>query len=182
MGELGGTHITRRRLASPLPPVPGRERSRPLNVLSNGKQTATLDNPAVRSARKTPFRSLQAVEQNGDVYTFPVELGPYLGRTLDKELFNLTKLVEQGYSDKASTTTPVIVKCRADSLRRPPPAAVTKSTELETINAIAGRERSKADCCALRRRLLREPPPSQPLTTKELEPMRGPKSFLARAP
>ena len=137
-----------------------------LNVLSDGKQTATVDNPAGRSTRKTPFRSFQAVEQNGDVYAFPVELGPYVGRTLDKELFNLSKLVEQGYSDKASTTTPVIVKYRADSLRRSPPTAVTKSTELETINAIAGRERKalaprfgkalkvqlKADAPAIRQR------------------------------
>ncbi|HEY6417284.1 MAG TPA: S8 family serine peptidase [Acidimicrobiales bacterium] len=136
-----------------------------LNVMSNGKQTATVANAAGRS-RTTPFKSFQAVQQNGDVYMFPVELGPYLGRNLDKELFNLSKLVEQGYADKASATTPVIVRFRADSMRRSLPTAVAKTTELETINAIAGRERKalarkfgqalrtqlKADAPAIRQR------------------------------
>jgi subtilisin family serine protease len=111
-----------------------------LNVLSNGKQTATVANPAGKSTRHARFKSFHSVAQNGDLYAFPVELGPYLGRTLDKELFNLTKLVEQGYSDKVARSTPVIVKYQPDSLRRSLPAAVTKSAELETINAIAGRE------------------------------------------
>ena len=111
-----------------------------LNVLSNGKQTATVANAAGKS-RTTPFKSFHAVQQNGDVYAFPVELGPYLGQNLDKELFNLSKLVEQGFADKASSTTPLIVRYRADSTRRSLPTAVAKTTELETINAIAGRER-----------------------------------------
>src|SRR5687768_15057769 len=83
-----------------------------LNTLSNGKQTATVPDQSGPRGYQNVFRSFHAVQENGDVYAYPVEVGPYLGRQLDRQLFNLTALVEQGYADKASATVPVIVSYR----------------------------------------------------------------------
>ena len=111
-----------------------------LNVLSNGKQTATVNDPAGPAGRKNVFRSFNAVEENGDLYVYPVELGPYIGKQLDRRLFNLTALVEQGYGDKASATLPVIVTLRNGVTRKTLPGGITKTRTLQSIGGLAGRE------------------------------------------
>ena len=111
-----------------------------LNVLSNGKQTATIPDQSGPRGFKNVFRSFHAVQQDGDVYAYPVEVGPYLGKQLDRQLFNLTALVQQGFADKASATTPVIVSYRQGSTRTTMPAGMTKTRALRSINAFAGRE------------------------------------------
>jgi subtilisin family serine protease len=114
-----------------------------LNVLSNGKQTATVPDQSGRRGYKNVFRSFHAVEENGEVYAYPVEVGPYLGKQLDRQLFNLTALVEQGFADKASATTPVIVSYREGSTRKTLPGGITKTRALPSIDAVAGREAKK---------------------------------------
>jgi subtilisin family serine protease len=111
-----------------------------LNVLSNGKQTATVNDPAGPSDRKNVFRSFNAVEENGDLYVYPVELGPYIGKQLDRQLFNLTALVEQGFGDKASATLPVIVTLENSATRKTLPGGITKTRTLQSIDGLAGRE------------------------------------------
>jgi subtilisin family serine protease len=111
-----------------------------LNTLSNGKQTATVPDQSGPRGYKNVFRSFNAVQENGEVYVYPVEVGPYLGRQLDRQLFNLTALVEQGYADKASSAIPVIVSYRDGSTRTTMPAGITKTRALRSINAYAGRE------------------------------------------
>jgi subtilisin family serine protease len=114
-----------------------------LNVLSNGKQTATVANPAGPAGRQNVFRSFHAVKENGDLYVYPVEVGPYLGRQLDRQLFNLTALVEQGYADKASATLPVIVTLKEGATRSTLPGGITRTRTLQSIDALAGRELKK---------------------------------------
>lgn len=114
-----------------------------LNVLSNGKQTATVNDPSGPSGRKNVFRSFNAVEENGELYVYPVELGPYIGKQLDRQLFNLTALVEQGFGDKASATLPVIVTLRDGAARKALPGGITKTRTLQSIDGLAGRELKK---------------------------------------
>jgi subtilisin family serine protease len=111
-----------------------------LNVLSNGKQTATVPDQSGPGGYKNEFRSFHAVDENGEIYVYPVEVGPYLGKQLDRELFNLTALVEQGYADKASATLPVIVSLRPGAARKTLPGGITAIRSLQSIDAVAGRE------------------------------------------
>jgi subtilisin family serine protease len=115
-----------------------------VEALSNGRQAVTVANRSSDSATAAFSTSFHAVRQNGDMYVWPVDYGPYVGTLLDRELFNVSKLVRQGYSDKASATIPLIVDYR----QLPPeqallPGDVTKTRSLTSIGAVAGRE-SKA--------------------------------------
>ena len=114
-----------------------------LNVLSNGKQTASVNDPSGPSGHKNVFRSFNAVEENGELYVYPVELGPYIGKQLDRQLFNLTALVEQGFGDKASATLPVIVTLRDRAARKALPGGITRTRTLQSIDGFAGRELKK---------------------------------------
>lgn len=114
-----------------------------LNILSNGKQSATLDNAAARSGRASVFKSFHSFVKDGDVYAYPVEVGPYVGRLLDPELFNLTELVAQGYSDRASASIPVIVAYRAGAAPSLP-GGIAGTRALQSIRAVAGRESKSA--------------------------------------
>ena len=132
-----------------------------LNVLSNGKQTATVPDQSGPRGYKNVFRSFHAVEENGEIYAYPVEVGPYLGKQLDRQLFNLSALVEQGFGDKASSTTPVIVSLRDGVSRQTLPGGITKTRTLRSINAVAGRElksRATAFGKALRAQLKTDAP------------------------
>ena len=114
-----------------------------LTVLPEGKQSVTVERAA---------GSFHTVQQDGDVYAYPVELMPYVGSLLDRDLFNVTKLVEQGYADRTSGSIPLIVTHRAAADERKLPEAVTRTTTLQSIGAVAGRER-KADAEDLGRAL-----------------------------
>ena len=80
-----------------------------LNALSDGKRTITLATSPGARTTTTLSPSFHAVEENGDLYVWPVDIGVYVGTLLDQELFNVSKLVRQGYADGASSTIPVIV-------------------------------------------------------------------------
>ena len=71
-----------------------------LTVQADGTQSVTVG----RSSK-----SFHTIKADGDVYAYPVDLVPYLGKLLDRELFNVSKLVEQGYADRASGSIPLIV-------------------------------------------------------------------------
>ena len=110
-----------------------------LEALSNGKQAVTVARQAGNTGTASFSTSYHAVRQNGDVYVWPVDYGPYVGTLLDRELFNVSKLVRQGYSDKASSTIPLIVDYR-QSATQALPADVTRTRSLSAISAVAGRE------------------------------------------
>jgi subtilisin family serine protease len=111
-----------------------------LNVMTDGRQSVTVDNPAGRTRRASAFRSFHSFVKDGDLYAYPVEVGPYVGRLLDPELFNLTQLVAQGYSDKASASIPVIATYRAGPAPSSLPGGITRTRTLQSIRAVAGRE------------------------------------------
>ncbi len=109
-----------------------------LQTLSNGDQAVTLAKNG--AAASTPMgNSFHAVKQNGDVYVWPVDVQPYVGTVLSQELFNVSKLVRQGYGDASSATIPVIVDYQS-STAAAMPAAMTRGRTLSVISAVAGRE------------------------------------------
>jgi subtilisin family serine protease len=112
---------------------------------SDGKQAVTLADPTGSDHRRTAFEGFQAVEQNGELYAFPVEVGPYLGNLLDRELFNVSRLVAQGYADKATPATPLIVTYRPRA-EHDLPAGVERRSALPSIDGVAARQpKSGAD-------------------------------------
>ena len=133
-----------------------------LNALSNGRQSVTVANSASSSSVAEFSTSFHAVKENGDIYVWPVDYGPYVGTLLDRELFNVSKLVRQGYSDKASSTTPLIVDYRGSaSTQTPLPADVTKTRTLSSIHAVAARQakaHAKAFGHALKQQLATDAP------------------------
>jgi subtilisin family serine protease len=114
-----------------------------LNALSNGQQSVTVADRPAGSDGAEAAPSFHAVRQNGDIYAWPVEVGVYVGTLLDRELFNISKLVEQGFSDNASTTIPLIVDYRAATTEGALPGEVTKTASLRSIGAAAVRETKK---------------------------------------
>jgi subtilisin family serine protease len=96
--------------------------------------------------------NVEPVDQNGagaqilnigeDTYVIPSSVMPYLvADKLDMDLFNVTKLIENGYDDKSLSTLPLIVeyteaKGRALQSKAEPKGAKTVRV-LESINASA---------------------------------------------
>lgn len=75
-----------------------------LSTLPNGRQTATIDSP---NGRTGPVRITRI---HGDVYVLPADAMPYLhSGVLDKELFNVTALVQMGYGDESAESIPLII-------------------------------------------------------------------------
>ncbi len=111
-----------------------------LNVFANGKQAVTIaERPATSSADGTQ-PSFHATELDGDVYVWPTDVGIYIDTLLDRELFNVSKLVRQGLADGASTSTPVIVDYGADVTATALPGGIAKTTTLPSIGAVAGQQ------------------------------------------
>lgn len=62
-----------------------------------------------------PGGGYDQVEIDGDLYVLPGEAMPYLaGGALDRQLFNITGLVEQGYDDASTKSIPLIARYRSD--------------------------------------------------------------------
>jgi len=112
-----------------------------LQTLSNGDQAVTLAKSAA-SATTPMGNTFHAVRQNGDLYVWPVDVQPYVGTLLSQELFNVSKLVRQGYGDQSSATLPVIVDYKT-SAASTMPAAMSRGLTLSAISAVAGRESKK---------------------------------------
>lgn len=74
-------------------------------TMANGRQVAS-----VRPSEHRRSAGLQIREVRGDLYTVPDDAVPYIeSGTLDRELFNVTDLIEQGYDDAHSSTVPLLV-------------------------------------------------------------------------
>ncbi|MEH7613017.1 S8 family serine peptidase [Gottfriedia acidiceleris] len=78
---------------------------------------------------------------NKDTYVIPKQAMPYLASgALDRNLFNITALIADGYDDASQKTLPVIVQYSESKTRsslKPALKASTKTHELESINGAA---------------------------------------------
>ncbi|MFG1915388.1 S8 family serine peptidase [Micromonospora sp. NPDC048898] len=95
----------------------------------------------------TPVR---VVEAGADLYVYPQSVLPYVAaNTLDKRLFNVTRLIADGYDDKQVDHLPLIVSYDAGAagLRATTaPAGATRTRTLSSISGAALREdRDRAD-------------------------------------
>jgi subtilisin family serine protease len=125
-----------------------------LTTLSNGDQAVTLATTG-KVASRPLSTAFHAVKQNGDLYVWPVDIQPYVGTLLDQELFNVSKLVRQGYGDRASATIPMIVDYGTTAAATALPAAMARARTLSSIGAVSGRE-SKRNARQLAQQLRRQ--------------------------
>ncbi|MFB6784969.1 S8 family serine peptidase [Streptomyces sp. NPDC056352] len=106
---------------------------------ANGLQAATVE-PA---ADGTPA-AFTTMKVGDEVYVIPDKAQPYLAANeLDRELFNVTKLVEYGYDDAHRPAVPLIATYpgapgkAGKALEKAAPAGSVKKDELPSANAVA---------------------------------------------
>lgn len=107
-----------------------------LDVGPDGGQTAAVE-PADRGVDATEL-VFDIFREAGDLYVIPSDAAPYVGDRLDRQLFNVTRLVAQGLDDGRSSTLPVIVDYEHEIGALPP--ALSGGLVLESIDAVAARE------------------------------------------
>ncbi len=106
---------------------------------ANGTQGATVE-PA---SDGTPV-DITSMNVGGDLYVIPAQAQAYLAtNTLDRELFNVTKLIEYGYDDAKRTDIPLIATYQgsqetADSM--PVPTGSEREMTLDSIHGAALKE------------------------------------------
>ncbi|MGW1093996.1 hypothetical protein ACWD4L_49680, partial [Streptomyces sp. NPDC002596] len=106
---------------------------------ANGLQAATV----APAADGTPA-AFTSMKVGDEVYVIPDKAQPYLAANeLDRELFNVTKLVEYGYDDAHRRAVPLIATYAGapgkagKALEKAAPAGSVKKDELPSANAVA---------------------------------------------
>jgi subtilisin family serine protease len=127
------------------------------NLSESDEQTITLITGDVVKIKKIEngksVINVEPSDQNGggariftigeDTYVIPSSAMPYLAADkLDKDLFNVTELIENGYDDKSLSSLPVIVeytesKARAGQTKKADPKGAKTVRVLESINGAA---------------------------------------------
>lgn len=100
----------------------------------DGQGTAVVEDRGAKSVFHT-------VQSDDGYYVFPSDVEPLVGTMLDRELFNVSSLVEQGYTDDAVNGMPVIVQSEGgDRARRRggTPPGLKVDQRLASINSVAG--------------------------------------------
>ncbi|MFC9246778.1 S8 family serine peptidase [Streptomyces sp. NPDC057136] len=83
--------------------------------------------------------SYEQVEIDGDLYLLPGEALPYLATgALDRQLFNITGLVEQGYDDAHTKSIPLIARYRS-GVRLNSAEEPVGSEAVRTLDSLRGR-------------------------------------------
>jgi subtilisin family serine protease len=103
-----------------------------IDVSADGLTAATVD-PAPRG-EDLPGPIFQTLEVDGDLFVIPSDAAPYLDTELDRELFNVTDLVDQGLSDRGAAL-PVIIDFERAPRTLPP--GFERDRTLESIAAVA---------------------------------------------
>lgn len=97
-----------------------------LESLAGGRQAASIT-PASRPGGTPEFHKL---ELGGDLYVIPGDAAPLVAaRTLDRELFNVTDLAEEGFDDDSTGNVPLILEYQRG------PSASTTARSLPGIRA-----------------------------------------------
>lgn len=104
--------------------------------LADGKSVISVE-PADKAGG-----GARIVTGNKDTYVIPDQAMPYLASGfLDKDLFNITTLIADGYDDATQNTLPVIVQYSASKTRsavpKPTPKGSKQTHVLESINGVA---------------------------------------------
>ncbi|WP_406423155.1 S8 family serine peptidase [Streptomyces sp. NBC_00873] len=112
---------------------------------ANGLQAATVE-----SAPDGTPAAFSTIKVGDEVYVIPDKAQPYLAANeLDRELFNVTKLVEYGYDDAHRPAVPLMATFAGapgkagKALKQAAPAGSVKADELPSANAVALRASKK---------------------------------------
>ncbi|MFF3446240.1 S8 family serine peptidase [Streptomyces sp. NPDC002667] len=111
-----------------------------VNGLSGGRQTADVTRPAGAPG------GVRTETVGGDLYVYPDEVLPYLAANrLDRRLFDVTALIEQGYDDAHSDGIPLILGygSRTAPSARTAPGGATRVRALPAIHATSVRAAKK---------------------------------------
>ncbi len=104
-----------------------------LESFPDGRQAATVV-PAERGGGAPAFRSLG---QDGNLYIIPEDVAGYIPEKLDRELFNVSRLVKDGYDDRSTAEVPLIVVYKDAPVALPD---IRPLRAFPSINAAAARE------------------------------------------
>jgi subtilisin family serine protease len=113
-------------------------------VYADGRQAASV----APSSEDPTGGGYQTFEQDKQVYVIPDAAAPYIaaGR-LDRSLFNVTGLIEQGYDDARRATLPLIVSYQSRQAKariaQPAPTGARKVRGLPSVGAVALAEDKK---------------------------------------
>ena len=109
--------------------------------LADGRQVTTLD------PKDGADGGIRTVTINGDQYVFPAEAMPFVAAgTIDRRLFDVTALVDQGLTDDERASLPLIVQydTNAAGQRASIPDGAVRTRTLESIDASAVATRKSA--------------------------------------
>src|SRR5690625_3703932 len=103
----------------------------------DGQQAVNIE-PAERDGYEANFEKMEV--DGEDLYVIPDDMLQYIPDKLDKELFNITSLIEQGYDDAQSETIPLIItledRASVQSMSLSD-NALSNSSNLPSINGLA---------------------------------------------
>ncbi|WP_305788103.1 S8 family serine peptidase [Symbioplanes lichenis] len=124
-------------LAAPVPPARQPEPAT-VTLITGDKVTTGAGGVQVRD-REGRLTGYLTHAEHGDTYVYPHDALPHLASgLLDKDLFNVTELLADGYDDAHSPGIPLIVTYTGGvSARRAAPAGVTGMRPLDSIGGAA---------------------------------------------
>ncbi|MEU4092890.1 S8 family serine peptidase [Streptomyces sp. NPDC026673] len=129
--------------AGAAPRLPGTGGTHTVTLITGDKVTigTAADGTAIRSfqgANGTTTGFHRAVV-DGATYVYPDAVLPYVSAgTLDRQLFNVTRLIADGYDDAHSSRLPLIVRYTDAAARSKTLPKVTGSTDVHRLDSIQG--------------------------------------------
>jgi Subtilase family len=114
-----------------------------LRGLQGGKPGVTVEPAARPGGRRASFKTVTA---KGDLYVMPADVAALVPAVLDREVFNVSGLVRQGYDDRRSSALPLIIrhdpkdKQVGDRLGALAAGGATVKRRLATLAAVAVRQ------------------------------------------
>ncbi|MFE0538580.1 S8 family serine peptidase [Streptomyces nigra] len=123
-GDAGGTHTVTLITGDEVSVASSRGRTTVRSVKPSGRGTA----------RTTGYHT---VVTHGETYVFPASALPYIssGR-LDKQLFNVTRLIADGYDDAHTDRLPLIVRYTGDTAKTRGTVKLAGSTTVRRLDSI----------------------------------------------
>ncbi|MFC7221226.1 S8 family serine peptidase [Streptomyces polyrhachis] len=108
-----------------------------LERFPDGRQAVTVE-PRTKDAEDAEG-GYEQLEIDGDLYVVPRDALPYIGAgSLDRQLFNITGLVEQGYDDARAKSIPLIARYRSE-VRLNSAEEPAGSEAVRTLDSLRGR-------------------------------------------
>jgi hypothetical protein len=110
-----------------------------VEVGQDGRQQVSVA-PADAQRADTAGGTFVHFESRGDTYVIPAEAAPYLGTTLDPQLFNVGHLIRAGLADARADSLPVTVTAAATAAKGLPATKVTAATADKSTAAISKKD------------------------------------------